>query len=296
MKLVLKVNDEGVPEVIEENGVKKPVFVDEDTGRDMPMDVPSLYSNVAQLKGENKDLKTKYQGAQQTLGLFEGVENLEEWKRTADEAIEKVGNWKDSDYVKANKVEELKANMKTAHETELRTVKTSFEGQVGELTESVKKKDDQIRALLIGNKFASSPLFVGEKRKTTLNPAVAESYFGKHFEVVERQDGQLDVIGRNSDGSEIYSILRPGEIADFNEALEIIIDRDPGKNDYLKSSQGAGSGAGGGSGQGGGTPTDELKALEAEYEEARKAGNGRLAIQLKNKMHAVRMKVQNNAA
>ena len=297
MKLVLKVNDEGVVEVVEENGVKKPVFVDEESGREMPMDVPSLYANVAQLKGENSGLKEKYQGAQQTLAIFEGVDDIAAWKATADEAIEKVGNWDDADYVKAKKVEELKANMKTAHETELRTVKSSFEGQVTELTAANQKKDAQIRNLLIGNKFASSSLFVGENRKTNLNPAVAESYFGKHFEVVERQDGTLDVVGKNSDGSEIYSILRPGEIAEFEEALEIIIDRDPGKNDYLKSSQGAGSGAGGGTGgAGGGTPSDELKALEAQYEEARKAGNGREAIRLKNKMHEARMRIQNTAA
>lgn len=294
MKLVLKVDDNGVPQVVEEGGVKKPIFIDEDTQREMPMDVPSLYSNVAQLKGENKTLKDQFAGAQQTLALFEGVDDLADWKSKADDAINKVANWKDDDYVKANKVEELKANMKTAHDTELKNVRTSFEGQVTELSEANNKKDSQIRTLLVGNKFSSSPLFVGENKKTTLNPAVAESYFGKHFKVVEGQDGALDVVGVNKDGSEIYSILRPGEIADFNEALDIIIDNDPTKNDYLRSSQGAGSGAGGGTGDaGGGTPTDELKALEAQYEEARAAGNGRLAIQLKNKMHAVRMKVKN---
>lgn len=295
MKLVLKVDENGAPAVVEEGGVKKPVFVDEDTGREMPMDVPSLYSNVAQLKGENKDLKEKFQGAQQTLSLFEGIEDIEEWKRNAEEAVEKIGNWKDSDYVKAGKVEEIKANMKTAHETELRTVKSSFEGQVQELSNTVAKKDDQIRTLLIGNKFASSPMFTGEKKKTNLNPVIAESHFGKHFKVVEQQDGTLDVIGVNSDGSEIYSIMRPGEIAKFDEALEIIIDKDPNKNDYLVSAQNAGSGAGGGSGGGGGGGRDELKDLQKQYDEAVKAGNGRLAIRLKNKMHEVRMGL-NNAA
>jgi hypothetical protein len=296
MKLILKVDDNGVPEVIEENGVKKPVFVDEDTGRDMPMDVPSLYSNVTQLKGENKTLKENFQTAQGTLAVFEGIEDLADWKAKAEEALETVGNFKDSDYVKAGKVEEIKRNMKTAHETELKTVRSSFEGQVTELSTNLKKKDSQIRQLLIGTKFSQSPLFTGEDRKTNLNPRVAEAYFGKNFKVVENGEGALNVVGVNEDGSDIYSILRPGEIADFNEALEIIIDRDPTKNDYLKSAQSAGSGAGGGSGGGGGGGNDDVKALEARYKEAVDAGNGRLAIQLKNRLHDARMKVRSNAA
>lgn len=292
MKLKLKTNEDGVPEVIEENGVHKPVYVDEESGREMPMDVPSLYSNVTQLKGENKDLKTKVQESASKLSIFEDVEDVVEWKKQAEDAMATVANFKDKDLVDAGKVDEIKRNMAKAHETELATVKKSFEGQVSELGQTVQKKDAQIRDLLIGAKFSRSPLFVGEERKTNLNPRVAESYFGKHFKVVEKNDGSLDVIGMNDDGSEIYSIMRPGEVADFDEAIEIIIDRDPTKNDYLRSAQSAGSGAGGGSGSGGGGGDDEIKKLEKRYEEARAAGNGRLAISLKNRIHDLKMKAR----
>lgn len=293
MKLVLKTDENGVPVIEEENGVKKPVYVDEESGREMPMDVQSLYSGVTQLKGENKTLKEQNSGVQQTLAVFEGIEDIPAWKKTAEEAIETVANFKDKDLVDAGKVDEIKRNMKTAHATELQTVRSSFENQVNELTDTVNKKQNQIRNLLIGSKFSSSPMFVGEKKKTNLNPKVGESYFGKHFKIVELNDGDLDVVGVNADGSEIYSIMRPGEVASFDEALEIIIDRDPTKNDYLVSAQKTGSGAGGGSGQGGGGEADDIKALEKKYDEAREAGNGRLAITLKNRIHDLRMANRN---
>ena len=51
-----------------------------------------------------------------------------------------------------------------------------------------------------------------------------------------------------ADGNEIYSRSRPGEKADFEEALEALVGAYPNKDAILKPSGTSGSGAGTGTG------------------------------------------------
>lgn len=51
-----------------------------------------------------------------------------------------------------------------------------------------------------------------------------------------------------TDGQRIYSRARPGEVADFDEALESLVGGYPHKDSILKGGQGSGGGFQGGGG------------------------------------------------
>ena len=51
---------------------------------------------------------------------------------------------------------------------------------------------------------------------------MVQSVFGKHLKV---EDG--NVVAYDAHGNKLYSKARPGEAADFDEALEILVDQYP---------------------------------------------------------------------
>jgi len=150
-------------------------------------------------------------------------------------------------------------------------------------TELLSKKDSEIRRLMVTNKFAVSSFFVGEKKKTTLPPDIGEAYFGKNFKV-EEIDGESKLRAYYSNGEPIISRLNPGEPAEFEEAMGLIIDAYPGKDGIL-AAPGGGSGGGGGHGQEG--ESDDLANLKQKHKEAMEAGQSQLAISLTNKIFAL---------
>ena len=133
---------------------------------------------------------------------------------------------------------------------------------------------------MVSNKFASSPYFVGEKKKTILPPNIGESHFGKHFKV-EDDDGISVLKAYHENGEPIISKVNPGEPADFNEAMGIIIDEFPNKDTILSA---PGGGSGGQGGHGNDEDDDDLSSLKLKHKEALENGQTQLAISLKNKI------------
>jgi hypothetical protein len=146
---------------------------------------------------------------------------------------------------------------------------------------------------MVSDRFSRSPLFVstdGNPPKTILKPAYAEAYYGRNFKVEESDNGARIVVGYDQAGNQIYSKKRPGQLADFDEAIEHIINTSPDKDDILRAGK-SGSGADGGQ-DGGKGPTSDIAKLEVQYAEAQKTGNGKAMIALKNRIHDLRMKAQ----
>ena len=100
---------------------------------------------------------------------------------------------------------------------------------------------------------------------------------------VEEVEGQADPVLRayHPSGDLIHSKTNPGEPAGFTEALGIIIDAYPGKDNIL-SATGGGSGGQGGKGGGGGDAT--LADLKKQHKEALENGHHQKAVGLKNKI------------
>lgn len=286
----LKVSDDDAKTPVFQDG--KPVYLDPD-GKEVALDPISMYSKIIELGKEAKTHRESSEGHVKTLKLFEGIEDLADWKTKADEAITTVENFNDKDWMKAEKVDKLKADMKSAYDEQVTQVKQSFVVKETEYQDTVSKKDAQIRQLMVSNQFASSPFFSGTDPKTNLPPEIAETYFGKHFKV-EEKDGALQLVAYNHNGEPFYSRENPGEVAGFHESMSFIFDAYPGKEQLLRSGKG-GSGAGGGQGGGGGGDTDDLDKLRKQYAQAQKDGNHKLMIGLKNQIFALEQSLRKSA-
>jgi hypothetical protein len=282
MPLKLKVEDD---KVVVNNGM--PVYVD-DEGKDVEVDANRLFSKVNELNAENKTHREKYDGVRPVLDLFDGIEDVTEWKTTADAALETVKKLDDKKLIDAGKVDEVTAAMKIAHEEDKRKQQTSWEKKDEAYQKELRKKDSKIYELMVTAEFGRSPFFTGENPKTNLDPEIAEAYFSKYFKVEENDQGKLHVVGYRDNGKVIYSNKVPGDIAPFTEALEIIIDDHPKKNAILDIGKSGSGSKGGGGGGGGGGEGNDLALLQEQYKTAIEANDAKLAISLKNRIFKIK--------
>lgn len=299
MELSLKLDDKG--NAILEEG--KPVYVDKD-GNDIALDATALYVKIAELGTEAKNHRTAKGSLKKELdtikGIFDGVEDLEEWKKTADKNAEMVQNFNEKDMMDVKKVDEIKKAQKEAFDQEKDGLLRSFSEKEQEHQNLLSTKDGIIYKLTVSSQFARSPWFVGKDSRTILTPEIAQAYFGKYFKVEEfgkDENGipQTRVTGYIGDDP-IYSKkpLKAGELAEFDEAMGVIIEQYPMKDNILRSS-GGGSGAGGGSGGGGagkGTMESKLAELEEAHKLAKSEGRAKDAIVLKNRIFELRQKIK----
>lgn len=285
----LKLNEDGNVVVVE----GKPVYIDDDE-KEIEVDVPQLFGKITQLNGESKGHRERAEALTVTLEPFKGIDDVSKWKTDADAAIEKVKNFSDKDLIEAGKVDQIKAEMKAAHDEEKSSILSSFSEKEGTFQEALKKKDGTIYKLMVSAKFAQSPYFAGDKPKTLLTPEIAEAYFGTDFKVEGEGDEALRVVGYVN-GNQIYSRKNPGELADFDEALDAIITAYPMKDKILRASSGGSGGQGGDDETHDREKPGDLKKLEEQYKEAAKSGRMTDAIAIKNKMHAIRQKAANAA-
>jgi hypothetical protein len=98
----------------------------------------------------------------------------------------------------------------------------------------------QLHQEKVGGSFARSK-FREEKMIPGFSAEKAARIYGHHFKVLEGR-----VVGHDEDGKKLYSRTRPGEIADFDEALGIIVNADPDRDNILLFCGGTGGGALGG--------------------------------------------------
>lgn len=268
----------------------KPVYVTED-GQDFVADVPSMHANILKFKANETATRKKLKEQGDTLKLFDGVEDLEGWHKQATEALETVKNLDDKKLVDAGKVEQVKREVKDAYEGQVNSLKKGLKEAEANHVTAIEIKDRVIHKLTVGNRFASDPHFSGPKPLTNLPPDVAEAYYGHHFKVVpvDGKPDEVKVVGYLN-GNEILS-TKPdtiGEIADFDEAIKVIIDQSPHKERIMAPGH-SGSSASGGEGGGGGAADDsDVDKLQKEYDELVKAGRGREAIAAKNRLFKAR--------
>lgn len=284
----LKVDDDQNPVFVEKDGQKLPVYIDPD-GKELPLDPPSMYVKITDMGKANQADRKKYTELRDKFKIFEDIEDLPDWKKKAEGAITTVQNLADKDLIDAKKVDELKKDINAAWEEKLGKKDQTIADLQKEHSASVEQLNGKIRTLLVSNKFASSKYFNGPDKVTVLRSDVGEAYFGKHF-AVEEVDGEpvirayYDVAHENL----VTSKLNPGEPADFEEALGMIIDRDPDKETLLRGT-GGGSGGGGGGGDDD-ADTSDIGKLEKQLAEAQKNGDAVRMIAIRNKLNQVRKK------
>lgn len=224
MAIKLKVDDKG--NVVLANGL--PVYVHED-GKEVPFDANAAMEKIAELNKESAKHRHEAKEATSKLAAFEGVD-----PEMARKALELTKNLDAKKLIDAGEVEKVKESIAKAYEAQTADVKTSYEKKLKELKQAVETKDADIFKLMVTNKFSASK-FVADQ--LTVPPDFAESRFSKCFKV---EDGK--VVAYDASGKKIFSRVKPGELADFDEALEVLVGEYPDKARILRGSNASGSG------------------------------------------------------
>jgi hypothetical protein len=123
---------------------------------------------------------------------------------------------------------------------------------------SVEKTRD-LEAALMSEKIAVNfdrSRMVAEK--LSVPPDLVRAKFGNAFKL---EDGKVVAFDKN--GNKIYSRARPGEVADFDEALAVLIDAYPSRDSIIKKTGTPGGHTGGAGNSRGGGRTLTRSALAA---------------------------------
>ncbi|KGU87208.1 DUF6651 domain-containing protein [Pseudomonas mediterranea] len=223
----LKLDENG--NVVVQNG--QPVYVYDD-GKEAPFDAQSAVSKISALNREAQGHREAKEQAEARAKSFEGIEDA----AAALKALETVKNLKDGDLVTVGKVEEIKAAAKRAAEEQVAAAAKASTEREKALTADLEKVQSQLYGEVIGGNFNRSKL-IGEK--FSIPADLVQARFGQSFKF---EDGK--VVAYDQAGNKIYSRSRAGELADFDEALETLVDQYPYKDQILKGNNQSGSGAG----------------------------------------------------
>ena len=221
----LKLDENGNAAVVD----GKPVYVHDD-GKEVPFDAPVAMQKISQLNGEAKAHRERAEQAETKARAFDGLD-----AETARKAVDTMKNLDDKKLIDAGEVDKVKSEVTRVYEDKLKAQ-----------DELYKTLEQQHYAEVIGGNFARSKTV---QDKLNIPADVAQSFFGKHFSI---KDGKP--VATDANGNPIYSRVRAGEVADFDEAMETLIDSYPHKDRIIKASGSTGGGAQGGAGGAAGAP------------------------------------------
>lgn len=239
----LKLDENG--NVVLQDG--KPVYVHDD-GKEVAFDAASTVATITRLNAEAKGHRERAEAAEKTVKAFEGIAD----PAAARKALETVAGLDAKKLIDAGEVEKVKAE-----------IAKSYQAQLDEVTGKATAFEKQLYDEKIGGNFARSK-FIADK--LAIPADLVQARFGQAFKI---EEGKMVAVDAN--GNKIYSRARPGELADFDESLEFLIESYPQKDHILKGSgaQGGGAQQGGGGNNGakpgnlGGSREERLAAIKA---------------------------------
>lgn len=253
----MKLKLDGNGAAVLENGL--PVYVHED-GKEAPFDAAGTVARIRALNAEAKGHREAREAAEARLSGFAGIDDPE----AARKALVTVKNLGDQQLVAAGEVEKIKGEAIKAVEEKYRPV--------------IKERDTLQAALVrekIGGSFARSK-FITEK--LAIPADMVEAAFGRHFAL----EGDR-VVATDAAGNRLFSRTNPGELAGFDEAMEMIVSAYPHRDAIMRGTGASGSGAqgGGGGNAGGRTVTraqfDVMSPVE-QMATAREAAAGKITV------------------
>lgn len=219
----LKLDDQG--HVVLQDG--KPVYVYDD-GKEVAFDAPGTVNTITRLNAEAKTHREGKEAAETALKAFEGITD----PSAAKNALETIAKLDQKKLVDAGEIDKVRDEIGKAYQAKLDASETKAQTFEKQLYEEK-----------IGGAFSRSK-YIGEK--LAIPADLVQSKFGAAFKV---EDGKT--IAYDQHGQKIYSRTRPGEIADFDEAIETLVEQYPHRDHILKGSGASGSGASNNGGNGG---------------------------------------------
>lgn len=209
----------------------KPVYVHDD-GKEVAFDAPATVGTIKRLNGEAQAHREGKEAAERALKAFDGIED----GAAAKKALELVANLDAKKLVDAGEIERVKSE-----------ISKGYQSQLEELGTKATKFEQQLYEEKIGGSFSRSKLIAD---KLAIPADLVQARFGQAFKI---EDGKT--VAYDQHGNKIYSRARPGEIADFDEALETLVEQYPYRDSILKGSGANGGGAPAGGGGNGGKKT-----------------------------------------
>jgi hypothetical protein len=211
--------------VIEVNGASyaevkdgKPVYVGDDNN-ETTYDPVAMHQTINRLNGEAKGHREAKEAAEKMIKEFEGVDPA-----AARKALETLSGLDQKKLIDAGEVDKVKSEISRTYEEKLKAA-----------NERAQKLENDYAQEKTSGAFASSK-FV--KEKLAIPADMVQATFGRHFQFKE---GKLSPIDQN--GNPIYSNANPGEVANFDEAMEIIVSKYPHRDSILRGTGNQGSGA-----------------------------------------------------
>lgn len=245
-----KVDADGKPVLKDGN----PVYVDS-SGRELSVEA----GTISRLQAEAKTHREAKEAAENKLKAYGDLD-----AEAARKAIETVSKLDAKKLIDAGEVDKVREE-----------ISKNYTSQISEKDKAIAERDTRIQNMTMKNAFTSSD-FVN--KRVAVPTEMFEAMFSRNFKF---EDDKL--VPYDATGNKVYSKKRVGEIADFDEALEIIIENYSGKDKILKAPDQSGSGSKGGGGNTGGGRTmsradfdklDPMKKAEAGVQ----MGKGELNI------------------
>lgn len=240
MKLKL---DENGHVVVQEG---KPVYVHDD-GKEVVFDAPGTVSTITRLNAEAKSHRERAETAEKTLKGFDGIAD----PAAARNALDVVSKLDQKKLVDAGEIDTVRNEISKA-----------FQTQLDEANGKAQTYEQQLYAEKIGGSFARSK-YIADKLAVPVD--MVQATFGQNLKIEEGK-----VVAYDTQGQKIFSRARPGELADFDEAIETLVSQYPHRDHILKSSNANGGGAQGGDGGNsgakgnfGGSKADRVAAIKA---------------------------------
>lgn len=196
-----------------------PLYVASD-GTEMTIDL----GTIARLNNEAKTHRTEKETLASKFKPFEGMD-----AQQAKQAIELMSKVDQKKLIDAGEVDKVRAE-----------ISQSFTAQMAEKDTAISTLQGRVNNMVLDGAFNSSA-FVRDN--IAIPPDVFRDSFGKFFKV---ENEKVVAIGR--DGNPLYSKTRAGELANFDEAVSLLVDTHPAKDALLRTNTGGGTGNNGNGG------------------------------------------------
>lgn len=232
----LKIDEQG--HAVVQDG--KPVYVKDD-GTEVAFDVTGTVATIGRLNNEAKSHRERAEAAEGKLKGFEGIDD----PAKALEAMKITANLDQKKLVDAGEIEKVKSEIGKAWQDKL-------DAEV----QRAAALEGQLYAEKVGGAFARSK-FIADK--LIIPGDLVQARFGSNFNI---EDGRI--VAKDANGNKLYSASNPGELASFDEALEMLVNQYPNKDSILKGSGGTGGGFGGNPSGGGNAPKGNMGGSKAE--------------------------------
>jgi hypothetical protein len=196
----------------------KPVYVKDD-GAEVAFDVVGTTSTISRLNAEAKANRERAETAETKLKGFDGIDDAE----AARKALGTVANIDAKKLIDSGEVEKVKAEIAKAYQI-----------QIDAANGKAQTLEQQLYAEKVGGSFSRSK-FIADK--LAIPADLVEARFGKSFTIEEGR-----TVAKDSNGNKLYSASNPGELAGFDEALEMLVTQYPNRDQILKGSSASGTG------------------------------------------------------